>query len=280
MIAGACGSRGGSTGDSTASSIAVTTSMWADVVANVVGAEAEVSVLIPAGTDPHSFEPSARDRADLDAADLIVTNGLGLDDHLTAGLDALRLGEELAPDTDDPHIWMNPDLVVLAVDLIAEAATSIEGVDTDAVADRAADYQRELERLALEVETAVACLPADGRRLVTQHRALGHFAERFGFEVIGTVISSTDPGAEPAAGALAELTATIGDQAVPAIFTDTTSATQLAETAAAEVGASVAVVPLFIEELGDGATGAGSYVGAIRIDARLITSALDQTGSC
>lgn len=118
--------------------VVVTTSILGDLVANVVGDEATVEVLMPLGADPHEFRASSAQVATMAGADLVVANGLGLEEGLVSVLESLA-GDgvsilEVAPHLDpiefefeheedgddheegehlhdlDPHVWMDPPL--------------------------------------------------------------------------------------------------------------------------------------------------------------------------
>jgi zinc/manganese transport system substrate-binding protein len=94
--------------------VVVTTSILGDIVQTLIGDDGSVEVLMPAGVDPHGFEPSARDAATLREADLVIANGLMLEENLIAALAAaeedgvrvFELAPELDPidfDWDGPH---------------------------------------------------------------------------------------------------------------------------------------------------------------------------------
>lgn len=291
--------------------IVVTTSILGDVTANVVGDLAEVEVLVPAGADPHTFEPSARQAAELRDADLVIANGLGLESGLAETLDAaaeegtpvLELGPELSPvpfdehageteddhageaeddhsdegddhGDEDPHIWMDPDRMAAAAPLIAEwvaSETTLDGAQLDA---QARAYQEQLYATDEEVQAILATVPADRRTLVTNHEALGYFADRYGFEVVATVIPGGGTDAEPSAERIAELAEVLAAEGVPAIFAENVDDTSLAETLAAEVGGEVAVVTLYTDALGGPGSGAETYRDLLVTDAELIAAAL------
>jgi zinc/manganese transport system substrate-binding protein len=302
--------------------VVASTSVWADVVAHVACDAVEVPALVPIGTDSHSFEPSVQDADTLREAQLVVVNGLGLEEGLTDalhtasedGATVLELGPELDPlaadghaaDADhaddegdaadddhaadehadeesghdhgdtDPHVWMDPDRVATAVPLIAAALTEVDGLDltTEEIDGCAADYVTELGELSAEIERTVAVVPPERRSLVTNHEALGYFADRFDFEVVGAVIPSTSSLGEANPRELDELAATMRSAGVSAIFADTTSPTKLADSLAEQVGSQVAVVELFTESLGGPDSGAASYVEMLHTDASRIADAL------
>jgi zinc/manganese transport system substrate-binding protein len=122
--------------------------------------------------------------------------------------------------------------------------------------------------------TILDVVPAERRVLVTNHDALGYFADRYGFEVLGTVIPGGATLADPSSADLAELVATIQREEVPAIFAETIEPSVLAETVAAEVGDQVRVVELFTGSLGEEGSGAETLIDALIINARRIAEAL------
>lgn len=124
--------------------VAVTTNILGDVVSEVVGDAADVAVLMPAGADPHSFEVSAREAARLRSADLVVENGLGLEEGVarhveaatadgvpvfTAGdaIDVLdwRTEDDSGP---DPHFWTDPRRMAEVVSALDDALDEV-GID-------------------------------------------------------------------------------------------------------------------------------------------------------
>lgn len=281
--------------------VVATTSIWGDVVANIVGEDATVDVLIPTGADAHDFEPTSGQIASLHDADLVIANGLGLEEamadtlqtaiadganvyEVAPDLDPLQLtgedrevedegdGESLGSGGEDPHVWFDPLRMATAVELIAERLTEIDAsVDWP---QRAANYAAELVRADEEISQIVGGIDPAARKLVTNHEAMGYFAQRYEFEMIGVVIPGGSTLADPSSAELAALVAEIEHEAVSTIFAETTRPTRLAEAVAAEVGRDVTVVELFTESLGEPGTEADSLVGMLLTDARLIAEAL------
>jgi zinc/manganese transport system substrate-binding protein len=110
--------------------------------------------------------------------------------------------------------------------------------------------------------------------LVTNHDSFAYFADRYDFDVVGTIIPSMTTQADASIRQLEELAELIVDLGIPAIFAETTQSTDLAESLAGEVGREVAVVQLFTGSLGEPGSGAETYIGMMRTNAELITSAL------
>jgi zinc/manganese transport system substrate-binding protein len=273
LVAVGCSADAGADGGP---SVVATHSVLGDLVSNVVGDAAEVDVLMPPGADPHEFEPSARQVAELTEADLVVANGLdfehGLEDALSAARDAgvpvVELGDDLDPIDDDPHWFTDPIRMAEAAGLVADA------LDLPGVGERADAYAAELRGLSTEVDDELAAVPVDRRTLVTSHEVLGYFADRYGFEVVGTVIPSGSTLAEPSAADLGDLVGRIERDGIPALFVDASAPTGLVDVVADEVGSDVDVVELWSESLGDEGSPASTYVGLIRTDAERIAGAL------
>lgn len=267
--------------------IVVTTSILGDVVQQLVGDAAEVDVIMPPGTDPHDVAPSPRQAAAMREADVLVVNGLGFEAAL---LDTIEAAEEdgvtvvaaadgidlrpLAGGALDPHFFTDPLAMRDAAAHIAdELASHVDDLDTPAYRSRVDDYLGELDALDAEVRDILAPVPAERRRLVTNHEVFGYFAARYDFEVLGAVLPGGSTLAEPSAADLRELAATIREAGVPAIFTETSSPTRLADALAAE-GADVAVVALYSEALGEPGSDGATYLDMVRTNARRIADAL------
>ena len=314
LLTAGCGSDGTDAAGGGGPTVVVTTSILGDVVANVVGDEAVVDVLMPAGVDPHEFELSAAQAAALQEADVVVANGLGFEagmaDALDAaeqsgvpvlevapGLDPLPLAEgahDHAHDEDghdedehadedghadeeglDPHVFTDPARMADGVDQLAGAlGDAVPALDTAVVADQAAAYADDLRATDAAIEEELADVPADRRVLVTNHEVFGYFADRYGFEVVGTVIPSGTTLAEPSSQELSELAGVIDEHDVPAIFADASSPADLADALADESGLDVEVVPLFTESLGEPGSGGETYLEMLRTNATAIADAL------
>lgn len=241
--------------------IVVTTPLLGAVVSDLVGDRAEVTVIMPIGADPHEFKPSAKDRATLERADLIVANGLGLEHSLEDAIDeagaqgtpVFVAGDNIdvrtfGPDeiqedehaedgaAEDPHFWVDPlamkqVVAALTLELAAEA-----GLD---LGPRAVDVEAELDELNSEVVQILTPIPAERRVLVTGHESMGYFARQYGFTLVGAVIPSTTSQAAASAGELADLKAEIERYRVPAIFSELGTSPAVVEAIADETGVRV-----------------------------------------
>lgn len=272
--------------------IVTTTTILGDVVRNITGDLADVTTLVPVGVDPHEYQASAQQIAELRQADLVVANGLGLEEGLTDvlvaaagdGVNVIEIGPAVSPipftglgddstqssSALDPHVWMDPSRMQTAVSLIeAELADVEPSIDWS---PGAASYQTILEELDGEIQTLLD--PVSSRTLVTNHDSLRYFAERYGFDVIGVVIPGGSTLAEPSSAQLADLIELMREQGTTVIFAETTEPTTLAEAIAAELGPEAQVVELFTGSLGEPGSGVETLVDMLRTDAERIAEAL------
>jgi zinc/manganese transport system substrate-binding protein len=261
--------------------IVVTTEVLGSVVSDLVGDDAVVEVLMNGGADPHSWQPSARDAASIVTADLVVANGLGLEEAL---VDILEEAEDQGglvftatdhivdpiPSDDrpvDPHFWLDP---VAMQSVASRLAMSLADVGIDAT-ERAASVTAALESLHTEITTELASIPAEQRRLVTGHDALAYYADRYGFEVIGTVIPGVSTSGEASARDLAELIGAIKAEGATTIFTDVGTPQSVAASIASDAGASV--VELEVTAIPPG----GDYAELLRSITSAIVGAVGPT---
>ena len=279
-----------------------TTSIWADVTSNAL-CGAEVETIIPVGADPHSWEPSIRVPDDIAAADLLVRNGLFLEEGLLATLDAVdesvtpmvSLATLVASEEDDdhddhddhaghddhghhhhsgpdPHLWMDPTLVAQAAALIADAA--VEAGWPGSVKDCAADYAVQLATLDEEISSQVSVVDAGDRVLVTNHDAFGRFAERYGFTVLGTILPSTSTLAEANPADLTALAEEIKEAGVTTIFYDLQASSIGAESLAERLD-GVEVAGLLTGSLVEDPEVGADYITMMRTNVQRILSAIE-----
>ena len=271
-----------------------TTSIWGDVTAALAcEGGVHVEVLVPEGADPHAYEPSLSDRARMDSADLLVINGLDLEEGLADSVDATAEGgvavfaagdhvavrgyattesheeaEEGHSDEHehghgdfDPHIWLDPLSVGQVLDDLADAMVAV-GAPAEATARCADAFGETLDALHLEIVDRLQPVPATNRELVTSHDALGYFAARYDMEVVGTVLPSPSGLAEPSAGHLGEVLALVEERQVRAIFVDSGRAADSSEALAAQLDGT-SVVEISVEVMPEGAPGQ-RYVALMR----------------
>ena len=240
------------------------------VVKDLVGDAFLVRSVIPNGADIHEWEPSAKDIEGLTRADLIVENGLGLESGMGKSLDKARqagvpfftagrhitvrrvgAGEGIPSDdpdqqagAEDPHLWTDPLAIKAVVDALAVDLKQRFGVD---LGTRAASLDARLDALNAEIQAKVDALPKARRKLVTGHESLGHFAQRYGFKLVGAVIPSLTSEAEGTAADLDALKKLIKQNRVSVVFTELGTPARTVEALARE--ARIKAVPLATHNL-------------------------------
>ncbi|WP_047522560.1 zinc ABC transporter substrate-binding protein AztC [Microbacterium sp. ZOR0019] len=289
VLAGLAGCTG--TAESDRPQIVVTTNILGDVVENLTGDAAEVTILMKPNADPHSFEISAQEAARMDGADLLVTNGLGLEEGLqqhidrtaaagvptvVAGdvIDVLPYSSDDANGADDPHFWTDPARMVDVVDAVEEALAEVDGIDVAQVRSNAETYRGELAGLDEEMSAAFAAIPVERRALVTNHHVFGYLADRFDFRLIGAVIPGGTTLAAPSAADLRDLTDAIDEAGVRTIFAESSQPDRLIQVLASEADVQVEVIELFTESLTEPGEGADTYLTMMRANTDRIADGL------
>ncbi|MFF5986783.1 zinc ABC transporter substrate-binding protein AztC [Prauserella flavalba] len=272
--------------------VVVTTNILGDLTRAVAGDAVPVTVLMRPNADPHSFAISAQEAARLERADLIIHNGLGLEEGVArnvgaavdAGVPAVAVGEQVDPiryrgaeqdGEPDPHFWTDPRRVHTAVEVITDRLVEhVDGVDEAAVRANAAAYLERVDELGRWMTERFAAIPAERRKLVTNHHVFGYLAERYDFEVVGAVVPSGTTLASPSASDLSDLASTIRAAGVGAIFADSSQPDRLARVLADQAGVHVRVLPLFSESLSEPGGGAPTYLDMMRANTNTIVDGL------
>ncbi|WP_430610487.1 metal ABC transporter substrate-binding protein [Enterococcus sp. DIV0876] len=234
----------------------------------VVGDAAEVSLLIPAGTEPHDFEPSAKDMAKMMEADAFVYNSPELETWVSSltdsidtkqttiieaaqAIDLVESEEGHAHEADhdhdeeadhvhelDPHVWTDPVLAIQEVETIRDQLSAAYPEQKDQFAENAAAYIKKLS--ALDDAYRAAFKDASQRTFVTQHAAFGYLARQY--DLVEASISGISPDQEPTPSRLAELKEYVETNQVRVIYFEENASSKVAETLASETGVELAVL--------------------------------------
>jgi zinc/manganese transport system substrate-binding protein len=250
-----------------------TTTIVGDLVRSVGGEGVQVDTLVPADADPHDHEPRPSDAVALAEADVVVKSGGDLDEWLddlidNAGGDAteVTLLDSVREIGADPHWWQDPRNAMLATEAVRDALAEADPDGRRAYERNAAAYVRELRALDEKIERCMRRVPREKRKLVTTHDSLGYFAERYGIEVIGSVIPSLSTQAQPSAKDVDALVEQIENEGVEAIFPEAAVSQRLERAISRESGAEVGR-QLWTDSLGGEGSGAETYVDAMRANA-------------
>jgi zinc/manganese transport system substrate-binding protein len=275
-------------GQNTRLQIVTSFSLLEDLVKNVGTDRVQVRSFVPRNGDPHSFEPGTRDVKTLAQAKVVFINGLGLEawfekllSNAASNTKVVTLSEGLktrsfqedGQTVTDPHMWWDLTRTQAYVNRIAKALETADPAGKNVYASNAKKYNAELNKLDAWAKLEIAKIPVGKRKLVTNHDALGYFAARYGFVIIGEVIPSLGTEQAPSAKDLATLSRTMRREGVKAIFTENIINPKLAQTLADETGAKVAP-PLYTDSLGLPGSSGESFVKAFRYNVTTIVNAL------
>ncbi|MFN0071810.1 MAG: metal ABC transporter solute-binding protein, Zn/Mn family [Chloroflexota bacterium] len=268
-------------------------SVIGELVQKVGGDQVENHVIVGPDSDSHTFEPTPQDGVALRNADLVVQNGLGFEPWLdrlysasrsrgarlsvSETLGTLRMvGEEDAEEVD-PHVWHDVQNVMQMVETIRDVLILTDVANASTYQANAAAYLMELRGIDTWVVQQTSQIPPAQRKLVTSHDTFGYFAQRYGFEIVGTALGSISTEvADPSAGEITELISDIKAARVPAIFAENVSNRRLIDQIATAAG--VKLVPdLYTDAIGEAGTPGDSYVGMMRHNVTRIVEALSGT---
>jgi manganese/iron transport system substrate-binding protein len=269
--------------------VVATTSVLADMVEQVGGERVDVISIVPKGGVVETFDPSPRDIAAVSEADLVVMNGLGLDDWLERVIRAaapdvpvVRLGEDLPGVTyvndeegegTNPHLWLDVANGARYAERIRDALDAADPVHADTYRADGDAYADRLRALDGWVREQVTTIPRESRKLVSFHEAFPYFARAYGLDIVGSVVGV--PGQDPSAGEVAALADSIRESGARAVFTEAGFNPALAEAIASDAGVTVES-GLYNDSLGDPPV--DTYEGLIRWNTERIVAALGGQG--
>ncbi|HFD1706781.1 TPA: zinc ABC transporter substrate-binding protein [Enterococcus faecium] len=236
-----------------------------DFTKEILGDEGNVKLLIPAGTEPHDFEPSAKERAEISDADVFVYNSSDMEffvDSLKDSVDSKqtlmieaakgidRLESQEADEHEeseeghdhaheyDPHVWLDPVLAIKEVRTIAGELGEKYPDKKEIFTKNADAYIKKLE--ALDQKYSEELKNATNRTFVTQHAAFAYLANQYNLEQVA--ISGVSPDQEPTPSRLAELKEFVKKNNIKVIYFEENASSKVAETLSNETGVKLEVL--------------------------------------
>ena len=271
-----------------------TVSPITSLVENIGGTAIDVEGIVPEGVNSHTFEPAPSVARVMANADLIVLNGLFLEEpslnmaEASKRADAviLTLGDKAItreqwvfdfsfPESDghpNPHLWTDPILALKYAEIVRDQLIELDQANSDYYNDNYSKLESRIADLDERIAAVVNTIPAQNRRLLTYHDSFPYFAQRYGMEIIGAVQPSDF--SQPSAREVADLIDQVRDTGVPAIFGSEVFPSDVMEQIASEGGAN------FVDELRDddlpGAPGDPnhSYLGLMQRNMEIMAPAL------
>lgn len=292
LAGAACG--GGAEGAPGGPLVVTTVAPITDIARHVAGTAAEVEGIIPEGVDSHTFEPTPKSARLLARADLILLNGLHLEDptlrlaraNRKSGSRIFLLGDNTVSETEyvfdfsfprsggkpNPHLWMNPPYAIRYAELIRAQLTAIDPANADAYRANADSYTALLGALDAAVRAAIETIPERNRVLLTYHDSFAYFAKRYGMRVIGAIQPADF--SEPSGRDVARLIEQIRRERVPAIFGSEVFRSPVLEQIARETGARFEASLRDDDLPGEPGRPEHSYIGMMVFDVRTMVRAL------
>lgn len=275
--------------------VLASTSFLMDITRNVAGDRANVDSLLPLGADPHAYQATPSDLVKVSESDVLILNGLEYEHFVESLLEnaggerlVITTSEGLQPhqieeqesetqgehgyETGDPHMWLDPVLVITYVENIRDGLSAADPEGAETYKANAQAYIAKLEELDTFIREQVESIPTERRLLVTNHETLGYFAERYGFQVVDTILPGSSSNASASAREVAAAIEAIKSSGAPAIFLDEVENASLANQISAETDVEV-VEGLHLESLTDTAP-AGTYIDMMKYNVSLIVQAL------
>jgi zinc transport system substrate-binding protein len=236
----------------------------------IAGSLADVTNITPAGAEPHDYEPTGQQIAEISDNRLLVLNGLGLEAwgaRILQDIDPNRTlvvtaCEGLAPqhinedgqDIVDPHVWLSPTLAEQMVDKIARGFVAVDPANSETYLANADGLKLKLAGLDGEFRNGLQTCSQSS--IVTSHAAFGYLAATYHLHQVA--ITGLSPDSEPSAQQLADIAKFAKDNNVKYIFFESLVSPKLAETIAMETGAKTLVLDpiegLSEEEIAQGKT--------------------------
>lgn len=253
-----------------------------DFTKQVVGDKADVVLLVPAGAEPHDWEPAPADMIKIKNAKLFIYNGAGMEAWIDKLQSSILNGKKVVKASDyvtvlpaqfteegepapagvtDPHIWLDPVNVQAIVQGIANAVSETDSANTEYYQSNANNYIAQLQALDQDYQILSN---APRKQIVTSHAAFGYLAKRYGLQQVA--IMGLAPDAEPTPQRMAEIIRYVKANGIQCIFFETLVSPKLSEVIASEAGAQTLVLNpiegLTDEEIAQGA----NYITEMRMN--------------
>ncbi|MFP5579317.1 MAG: metal ABC transporter substrate-binding protein [Acidimicrobiia bacterium] len=302
LLLAACGGGSESTasaGNGASLKVATSIAPFEDLVSRVAGDRAEVSSIVPAGVDGHTYEPTPGDVRTLTEVDLLILPDVELNpvvsslafDNLPEDAEVVDLNALVVPDDEvifsdshshgsgpahghqrNVHTWTN---LPYAKSMVGEIVTALSDADPDGADTYEANGEEllaEMDQLMSATQQALATVPDENRTLVVYHDSWSYFGRFYGFDVQGALQAVNF--AEPSAAELRTMVGQVQAAGVPAFFGSVVFPTSVLEQVASESGVDY-VGNLSDDKLpGEPGDSGHSYVGMMTENVRLIVDGL------
>lgn len=227
----------------------VYTSFYAmyDFARTIGGDDIDLYNVVPTGTEPHDFEPTAADMAKLSKADVFIYNGMGIDewaekvaDTLPENVNVVYASEKINTDGADPHVWLGLKNAKAQLEAVSGALSEADSANAQKYAERLTEYFEKIDALETEYKNA----GLSGKKLFVTHGAYGYLCDDFGMEQIALEGISGD--SDPSPAQMAKIVDEIKAEGAKCIFYDPLEGDKMANAVAKEAG--IEALPLYTFE--------------------------------
>jgi ABC-type Zn uptake system ZnuABC Zn-binding protein ZnuA len=287
------------TGEPDMLDVATTVAPISSIARNIGGDRIRLRGIVPDATNSHTFEPSPSDARHLANADLIVVNGLHLEEPTLDLAEASKrpdtpivlLGDNTITEEDwlfdfsfpesegdpNPHLWMNVAYALRYAELMRDAFSEADPANAETYAANFEAYQAALDDLDARIREAVPTVPDANRKLLTYHDSWAYWAREYGMQVIGAVQASdfSDPSPQDVARLIDQIRA----EQVPAVFGSEVFPSPVLEQIARESGATFVDALRDDEPPGEERSPEHTYLGMMRNDMIIMLDALGGQGT-
>jgi manganese/zinc/iron transport system substrate-binding protein len=281
-------------GNSGGIKVVATTGMVAELARHVVGTHGNVQTLMSAGVDPHLYKPTTTDVAEIQQADIVFYNGLGLEGPMQPVFErAAEKGQRVIPVAGklpdsavhhseqfsghaDPHVWMDVALWIQCLDPVVSGLCDLSPEHAAEFRANAEKYGEELKALDEYAKKAMQTIPEQQRTLVTAHDAFSYFAKAYGINVksVQGITTESEPGVDD----INSLVTFLVESKVPALFVESSVSDRnlmAVMEGVAQHGGKVSIGGrLFSDAMGADGTYEGTYIGMIDHNVTSIVRAL------
>ncbi|MBF2014177.1 MAG: zinc ABC transporter substrate-binding protein [Rivularia sp. T60_A2020_040] len=285
--------------------VVATTSVLCDLTKQVAAETVDLKCLVDAGSDPHTYQPKPDDRKAIEQANLVLYGGYDFEPSIIKLVEASsntapkvavhevavpkpiigeahdhdheehegeeKHSEEKAP---EPHVWHNPQNGIQMVEAIRSNLEKVSPDNAQLYATNAEKVTGEIKQIDSWIQKNIATIPANQRKLVTTHDALGYYTQAYNIEYEGA-IQGLSTEAQPTAARIAELVKQIKQENVPTIFAESTHSPKLIERVAQEANVKVSPEKLYADGLGEPGTDADSYQKMLTANTKAIVEGLE-----
>lgn len=288
--------------------VVVTTTVLCDMTKEIAGDALDLTCLLKPGVDGHVYEAVPQDRRAIEDAQLILYSGynfepnlikliqstsnpapkiavaeaavkktlLGEDDH---GEKAFKSGDQAhdhsadGEQVPDPHVWQNAANGAAMVKIVASQLAKLTPEKADVYTRNANNLTTELAQIHTWIQSQIATVPANNRKLVTTHDAMGYYAAAYGIPVEGALqgISTEE---KPTANRVKELVSEVKTAGVPTLFAEVVVNPKLIEAVAKEANVKISAQELYSDSLGEPGSEGDTYPKMLIANTKAIVEGL------